>query len=62
MFISIQNRIVFLLIVFTLLQFVVLKIVAFPKEEADVEKLQIRHLSSAGHKQATLVSNWCVKE
>ncbi|KHE91746.1 MAG: PAS domain S-box protein [Candidatus Scalindua rubra] len=58
MFISIQNKIIVLLIVFTLLPFVVLKIVAFPKVEADVEKLQIRHLSSAGHKQAVLVSNW----
>ena len=58
MFISIQNRIIVLLIVFTLLPFVILKIVAFPKVEADVEKLQIRHLSSAGHKQAVLVSNW----
>jgi PAS domain S-box-containing protein len=58
MFISIQNRIIVLLIVFTLLPFVVLKIVAFPKVETDVEKLQIRHLSSAGHKQAVLVSNW----
>ena len=58
MFISIQNRIVFLLIAFTLLPFVVLKILAFPKVEADVEKLQIRHLDSVGHKQALLVSNW----
>ncbi len=58
MFISIQNRIVFLLIIFTLLPFVILKIIAFPKVEKDVEKLQIRHLGSAGHKQATLVSNW----
>ena len=58
MFISIQNRIIFLLIVFTFIPFVVLKIIAFPKVEADVEKLQIRHLSSAGHKQAVLVSNW----
>ncbi len=58
MFISIQNRIVFLLIAFTLLPFVVLKILAFPKVEADVEKLQIRHLDSIGHKQALLVSNW----
>ena len=33
MFISIQNRIVFLLIVFTLIPFVVLKIIAFPKVE-----------------------------
>ena len=58
MYISIQNKIIVLLIAFTLLPFVVLKIVAFPKVEADVEKLQIRHLSSAGHKQAVLVSNW----
>ncbi len=58
MYISIQNRIVFLLIIFTLIPFIILKIIAFPKVEADVEKLQIRHLSSAGHKQATLVSNW----
>ena len=58
MFISIQNKIIVLLIAFTLLPFVVLKILAFPKVEADVEKLQIRHLSSAGHKQAVLVSNW----
>ena len=58
MYISIQNKIIVLLIVFTLLPFVILKIIAFPKVEADVEKLQIRHLSSAGHKQAVLVSNW----
>ena len=58
MYISIQNKIIVLLIAFTLLPFIVLKIVAFPKVEADVEKLQIRHLSSAGHKQAVLVSNW----
>ncbi len=58
MFISIQNRIIFLLIGFTLLPFVVLKILAFPKVETDVEKLQIRHLDSIGSKQATLVSNW----
>ena len=58
MFISIQNRIIVLLIIFTLMPFVILKIVAFPKVEADVEKLQIRHLSSAGQKQAVLVSNW----
>ncbi len=58
MFISIQNRIVFLLIIFTLLPFVILKIIAFPKVEKDVEELQIRHLGSAGHKQATIVSNW----
>ena len=58
MFVSIQNRIIILLMVFTLLPFVALKIIAFPKVEADVEKLQIRHLSSAGHKQTVLVSNW----
>ncbi|MBC8550042.1 MAG: PAS domain S-box protein [Candidatus Brocadiales bacterium] len=58
MYISIQNKIIVLLIAFTLLPFVVLKIVAFPKVESDVEMLQIRHLDSVGHKQALLVSNW----
>ncbi|MHC4454671.1 MAG: hypothetical protein ACYSWS_08235 [Planctomycetota bacterium] len=58
MFISIQNRIIFLLIAFTLLPFLILKIIAFPKVEADVEKMQILHLDSIGSKQAMLVSNW----
>ena len=58
MFISIQNRIIFLLITFTLLPFVILKITAFPKVESDVEKMQILHLDSVGSKQAMLVSNW----
>ena len=58
MFISIQNRIIFLLIAFTLLPFVILKITAFPKVESDVEKMQILHLDSVGSKQAMLVSNW----
>ncbi len=58
MFISIQNKIIFLLIAFTLLPFVVLKIFAFPKVESDVEKMQILHLDSIGSKQAMLVSNW----
>ena len=32
--------------------------IAFPKVEADVEKMQILHLDSIGSKQAMLVSNW----
>ena len=58
MFISIQNKIIFLLIAFMLLPFVVLKVIAFPRVEVDVEKMQILHLDSIGSKQATLVSNW----
>ncbi len=55
---SIQNKIIFLLIVFTLLPFFILKMIAFPKVEADVEKTQILHLNSIGSKQSMLVSNW----
>ncbi len=58
MFISIQNKIIFLLIAFTLLPFVVLKVIAFPRVEVDVEEMQIRHLDSTGYKQTVLVSNW----
>ncbi len=58
MFISIRNKIIFLLIAFTLLPFVILKIIAFPKVESDVEKMQILHLDSVGSKQARLVSIW----
>ena len=58
MFISIQNKIIFLLIAFTLLPFLILKMIAFPKVESDVEKMQILHLDSVGSKQAMLVSNW----
>ncbi|MDV5165846.1 MAG: PAS domain-containing protein [Candidatus Scalindua sp.] len=32
--------------------------IAFPKVEADVEKMQILHLNSIGAKQSMLVSNW----
>ncbi|MCP5004569.1 MAG: PAS domain S-box protein, partial [Planctomycetes bacterium] len=58
MFVSIQNKIIVLLIAFTLLPFVILKIVAFPRVELDVEEMQVRHLESLGHRQTVLVSNW----
>ncbi len=58
MFFSIRNKIIFLLIVFTLLPIFILKVIAFPKVAADVEKMQILHLDSIGAKQSKLVSNW----
>lgn len=58
MYISIKNRIIFLLIVFTLLPFILLRIVAYPRIQADLQEVLIRNLDGIGHKQAELVTNW----
>ncbi len=58
MYISIKNRLIFLLIVFTLLPFVLLKIVAYPRVQADLQEILIRNLDGIGHKQVELVTTW----
>ncbi|KKO21167.1 MAG: hypothetical protein BROFUL_00102, partial [Candidatus Brocadia fulgida] len=58
MYISIKNRIIFLLIVFTLLPFVVLRIIAYPRIQSDLQEVLIRNLDGIGHKQAELVTTW----
>ncbi|NUO07394.1 MAG: PAS domain S-box protein [Candidatus Brocadia sp.] len=58
MYISIKNRIIFLLIIFTLLPFVLLKIIAYPRVQADLQEVLIRNLDGIGHKQAELVTTW----
>ncbi|MEP9410974.1 MAG: PAS domain S-box protein [Candidatus Brocadia sp.] len=58
MYISIKNRLIFLLIVFTLLPFVLLRIVAYPRVQADLQEVLIRNLDGIGHKQVDLVMNW----
>lgn len=58
MYISIKNRLIFLLIVFTLLPFILLRIVAYPRVQADLQEVLIRNLDGIGHKQAELVTNW----
>ena len=58
MYISIKNRIIFLLIVFTLLPFVLLRIVAYPRIQSDLQEVLIRNLDGIGHKQAELVTTW----
>ncbi|MDQ1271741.1 MAG: hypothetical protein QG591_371 [Planctomycetota bacterium] len=58
MYISIKNRLIFLLIVFTLLPFVLLRIIAYPKVQADLQEEIIRNLDGIGHKQAELVTHW----
>ncbi len=58
MYISIKNRLILLLIVFALLPFVLLKIVAFPRIQADLQDVLIRNLDGIGHKQAELVTDW----
>ncbi|MDR4507501.1 MAG: hypothetical protein MRJ65_04560 [Candidatus Brocadiaceae bacterium] len=58
MFNSIRNRLIFLLLLFTLIPFVVLRFIAYPKVQTDMMEVQIRNLDGVGHKQAELVSNW----
>ena len=58
MYISIKSRLIFLLIAFTLLPFVLLRIVAYPRVQSDLQEILIRNLDGIGHKQAELVTNW----
>ncbi len=58
MYISIKNRLIFLLIAFTLLPFILLRIVAYPRIQADLQEVLIRNLDGIGHKQSELVTNW----
>lgn len=58
MYISIKSRLIFLLIAFTLLPFVLLRIVAYPRVQSDLQGILIRNLDGIGHKQAELVTNW----
>lgn len=58
MYISIKNRIIFLLIIFTLLPFILLRIIAYPRIQSDLQEVLIRNLDGIGHKQAELVTSW----
>ena len=58
MFISIKNRLIFLLIIFTLIPFVMLRIVAYPRIQSDLQDVLIRNLDGIGHKQSELVTTW----
>ncbi|MBI2556631.1 MAG: cache domain-containing protein, partial [Planctomycetes bacterium] len=58
MFISIKNRLIFLLIVFTLLPFILLRIMAYPRMQSDLQDVLIRNLDGIGHKQSELVTTW----
>lgn len=58
MYISIKNRLILLLVLFTLLPFVLLRIIAYPRIQSDLQEVLIRNLDGIGHKQAQLVTNW----
>ncbi|MCF6155087.1 MAG: PAS domain S-box protein [Candidatus Brocadia sp.] len=58
MYTSIKSRLIFLLIAFTLLPFVLLRIIAYPRVQTDLQEVLIRNLDGIGHKQAELVTNW----
>ena len=61
MFISIKNRLIFILIIFTLIPFILLRIVAYPRIQSDLQDVLIRNLDGIGHKQSELVTTW-IKE
>ncbi|HHT9147082.1 MAG TPA: cache domain-containing protein, partial [Candidatus Wunengus sp. YC61] len=58
MYISIKNRLILLLIVFTLLPFVLLRVIAYPRIQSDLQEVLIRNLDGISDKQAQLVTNW----
>ncbi len=58
MYISIKNRLILLLILFTLLPFILLRVIAYPRIQSDLQEVLIRNLDGIGHKQAQLVTNW----
>ncbi|MDP6923771.1 MAG: PAS domain S-box protein [Candidatus Scalindua sp.] len=55
---SIKSYIIFLLLFFTLLPFVALKIFAYPRIQADLKTVIMDNLEVIGNKQAELVSTW----
>jgi PAS domain S-box-containing protein len=58
MYISIKRRLIFLLIAFTLLPFILLRVIAYPRIQSDLQEVIIRNLDGVGHKQSELVTNW----
>ena len=58
MHISIKNNVILLLVFFTLLPIILLKIVAYPRIQSDLKTVIMENLEVIGHKQAELVSTW----
>lgn len=58
MHISIKKHVILLLIFFTLLPVILLRIVAYPRIQADLKTVIMENLEVIGHKQAELVSTW----
>ncbi|KHE90576.1 MAG: HAMP domain-containing protein [Candidatus Scalindua rubra] len=56
--ISIKNYIILILIFFTLLPFVLLRIIAYPKIQSDLRTVIMDNLETVGNKQADIVSSW----
>ncbi len=56
--ISIKHYIILMLIFFTLLPFVLLRIIAYPKIQSDLRTVIMDNLEMVGNKQADIVSSW----
>ena len=56
--ISIKTKIILMLIFFTLLPFISLRIIAYPRIQSDLKTVIMDNLEIVGKKQAVLVSTW----
>ena len=56
--ISLKNYIILMLIFFTLLPFVLLRIIAYPKIQSDLKTVIMDNLETVGSKQADIISSW----
>ena len=56
--ISIKNYVTLMLIFFTLLPFVSLRLIAYPRIQSDLKTVIMVNLEIVGEKQAVLVSTW----
>ena len=57
MYISIKSRLIMLLITFTVLPIILLRFVAYPRMQADLQDILIRNLDGVGHKQSELITH-----
>jgi len=56
--ISLKSYIILMLIFFTLLPFVLLRIIAYPKVQSDLKTVIMNNLETVGSKQAHIVASW----
>ncbi|MDO8140340.1 MAG: PAS domain S-box protein [Candidatus Brocadiales bacterium] len=58
MYISIKSRLIMLLITFAVIPIILLRFVAYPRMQADLQDILIRNLDGVGHKQSELITHF----